>query len=156
MGTKLPSAKKVQSPPPNFCPCLFGQTPEWIKMPLGTEIDLGSGDSVSDGDPAPLPKRRRSPSPQFSVHVYCNQTAGWIKVALGMEVCLSPGDIVLDGDPAPPPQRRGLGVQPPNFWSMSIVAKWQYVSGYHLVRTPHAGSGALSKLVILMCLRFTC
>jgi len=28
----------------------------WIKMPLGTEIDLGPGDFMLDGDPAALPK----------------------------------------------------------------------------------------------------
>ena len=30
-----------------------GQTAGWIKMPLGTEVDLGQGDIVLDGDPAP-------------------------------------------------------------------------------------------------------
>ena len=39
---------------------------------------------------------------------------------LGMEVGLGPGHIVLDGDPAVPPPK---GVQPPNFWPMSVVAK---------------------------------
>jgi len=32
-----------------------GQTVEWIKMPLGTEVGLGLGHIVLDGDPAPLP-----------------------------------------------------------------------------------------------------
>ena len=32
-----------------------GQTAGWIKMPLGTEVDIGPGDTVLDGDPAPLP-----------------------------------------------------------------------------------------------------
>jgi len=32
-----------------------------IKMPLGMEVGLGQGDLVLDGDPAPLPKRGRSP-----------------------------------------------------------------------------------------------
>ena len=61
---------------------------------------------------------------------------------LAMEVGLSPGDFVFDGDPAPlyplqdfkalhkyciiiiiilPPEKRA---PPPNFWPMSIVAKW--------------------------------
>ena len=62
-----------------------------------------------DGDPAPLPKRGRSP--QFSAHVYCGQTAEWIKMALGMDVGLGPGHIVLDEDPAPLPKRG----QSPNF-----------------------------------------
>jgi len=39
--------------------CLFvtlvyrGQTVGWIKMPLGTEVGLGSGHVVLDGDPDP-------------------------------------------------------------------------------------------------------
>ena len=88
-------------------------------MPLGTEVGIGPGHIVLDGDPAPLPKRGRSP--QFLAHVYCGQTAGWIKVALGMEVGLNPGDFVLDENPALPPKR---GEAPlPNFRPISIVAK---------------------------------
>jgi len=30
-----------------------GQTVGWIRMPLGTEVDLGPGDTLIDGDPAP-------------------------------------------------------------------------------------------------------
>jgi len=40
---------------------------------------------------------------------------------LAREVGLGPSDIVLDGDPAPPPQKGGRA---PNFWPMSVVAKW--------------------------------
>ena len=70
-------------------------------MPLGTEVGLGPDDIVLDGDPATIStKRERSPSPQFSAHVYCGKTAGWIKMALGMDVGLGPGHIVLDGVPA--------------------------------------------------------
>ena len=47
----------------------------WIKMPLGMEVELGPGDFVLDGDPAPSPKGAEPP-PQFSVHFYCGQTAG--------------------------------------------------------------------------------
>jgi len=42
-------------------------------MPLGTEVDVGPGDIVSDGDPAPPPKREHS-NPHFSAHVYCGHT----------------------------------------------------------------------------------
>jgi len=56
-------------------------------MPLGTEVGLGPGDVVLDGDPAP--------PPQFSAHVCCGQTAGRIKMALGHT-----GHIALDGDPS--------------------------------------------------------
>ena len=73
----------------------------WIKMPLGTEVDLGPGDTVLDGDPAQ--------SPQFLAHVCCGQTAGWMKMSLGVELGLGPVHIVLDGD-----QKNG-GVVPRQF-----------------------------------------
>ena len=71
-------------------------------MPLGTEVGLGPGDTVLDGDPAPRPKKGAEPPLQFSAHVYCGQTAAWIMIPLGKEVGLGPGDTVLDRDPAPP------------------------------------------------------
>ena len=48
----------------------FGQTVGWITMPLDTELDLGSGDIVLDGDPASLRKgEQRHPTfrPTFIV-----------------------------------------------------------------------------------------
>jgi len=51
-----------------------------VKMPLGTEVDLGSGYVVLDGVAALLLKGH---SPQFLVHVYCGQTAAWMKTQLG-------------------------------------------------------------------------
>ena len=46
-----------------------GQTVGWIKMPLGTEVGLGQGDIVLDGDLAPRP-RKGAQQPHFSAHVY--------------------------------------------------------------------------------------
>jgi len=66
-------------------------------MPLGTGVNVGSGDVVLDGVAAP-PKR--GTAPQLSVHVYCGQTAGWMKTPLCTEVDLGSGHIVLDGAPA--------------------------------------------------------
>ena len=38
----------------------------WIKMPLAMEVDLGPGNFVLDGDPAPLPKKGPElPSPNL-------------------------------------------------------------------------------------------
>jgi len=37
----------------------------WIKMPLAMEVSLGPSDFVLDGNPAPCPKRGRSPHPNF-------------------------------------------------------------------------------------------
>jgi len=104
------------------------QMPVWIKMPLGTEVGLGPGDFVLDGDPVPPKKGGRAP--KLPAHVYCGQTATWIKMVLGTEVGLSP-DFVLDGDRAPPPQK---GAEPlPNFRPISIVAKRLGASRCHLV-----------------------
>ena len=100
-------------------------------MPLGMEVGLSPGHIVLDGDPAPLSKRGRALF-QFLAHMYCGQTAGWIKMTLGTEMGLGPRHIVLDGDPATLPER--AEPRPPNFRTMSIVAKRLHVSEYHLVR----------------------
>jgi len=49
-----------------------GQMVGWIKMPLGTEVGLGPGDIVLDGDSAPPWKGAQQPP--LSAHVYCGQT----------------------------------------------------------------------------------
>jgi len=64
-------------------------------MPLSTEVDIGPGHIVLDGDP--LSRKRGI---QLSIHVYCGHTAGWMKTPLGTEVDLGPGHMVLDGVPA--------------------------------------------------------
>jgi len=94
-----PPLKKRCSPQFSAHVCC-GQTSRWIKVLLGTEVGLGPGDIVLDGDPVPLPKKGHS-SPHFLAHVYCGQTAGCIKMPVGMVVGLGPGDTVLDGDTAP-------------------------------------------------------
>ena len=57
----------------------FGQTAGWIKMPLGTEVDLGlgPGHNVLDGTrPAPIGKGHGSlgAAPLFLTHFCCGQT----------------------------------------------------------------------------------
>jgi len=87
MAAQLPSPKNVTEPPPQFSAHIYcGQTPGWIKMALSTEVGLGPGHIVLDGDPVLSPKRGQSL--QFLAHVYCGQTAGWIKMPLGTEVNL--------------------------------------------------------------------
>jgi len=54
-------------------------------MKLGTQVGLGHGQIVLDGDPDP----QKGHSPRFSAHIRCGQTAGWIKMPLGMEVGLT-------------------------------------------------------------------
>ena len=70
-------------------------------MPLGTEVGLGPGDIVLDGNPAP-PQRGTAPA----MSVVANRS-GWIKMPLGTEVGLDPGHIVLDGDDPVPPHGKG-------------------------------------------------
>jgi len=82
----------------------------WIKMPLGMEVNLDSGDIVLDGVTAPPLKRAQPP---VLVHVYCGQTAGWMKTPLGTEADLGPGNIVLDGSPISP--QKGHSNPPPLF-----------------------------------------
>jgi len=98
-------------------------------MKLRTEVDLGPGHIVVDGDRAPPPER--GTDPQFSAYVRCGQMAGRIKMPLGREVGLGPAcDIVLDGNPAPAPKRGHSSL--PHF-SISIVAKRLDGSRCHLV-----------------------
>jgi len=47
-----------------------GQRVGWIKIPLGTEVGLGAGHSVLDGDPA-LPPRKAHSTPT-RVARWCN------------------------------------------------------------------------------------
>jgi len=72
-------------------------------MSLGMVLGLGPGDFVLDGDPAPLPQKGAEPPPQFSAH---------------FDLC----NIVFNMDPATP--EKWANPLPPNFWPMSIVAKW--------------------------------
>ena len=80
-------------------------------MKLGTEVGLGPGLIVLDGDPPPPTKKGAQPL-NFSAHVCCDQMAGWTKMLHDTEVGLSAGDFVLDGDPAPP---RKKGTAPTQF-----------------------------------------
>jgi len=60
-------------PPPQFSAHVCcGQTAGWIKMPLGTEVDLGQGDIVLNGDPTPPKKGGIAPP---ILPMYCGQTA---------------------------------------------------------------------------------
>jgi len=121
MGTQLPPEKRAQ--PTQFLAHVYcGQTAGWIKIPLGTEVNPGTGDVVLDGvAAAPL----KGAQPQFLALVYCCQAAEWMKTPQGMEVDLGPGHIVLDGVPA----LRETGTAAlPSFRLMSIVATVAHLS----------------------------
>jgi len=87
-----------------------GQTVGWIKIKLGTQVGLGPGHIVLDGDPAPPPPKWGG-APQFLAQICCGQMAGWINMPLGRVVGLSPSDILLDRDAAPHPTKGGEAPQ---------------------------------------------
>jgi len=62
MGTLSPSPKRGGAP--KFSAHVYcGQTAEWIKMPLGTEVGVGLRDIVLDG--AQLPSHKGAQPPIF-------------------------------------------------------------------------------------------
>jgi len=69
-------------------------------MPLGTEVGLGPGRTVLDGDQAAPPKKGRGNTSIFRP-MSCGQTAGWIKMPLGTEVDIGPGHSVRFGPSSP-------------------------------------------------------
>jgi len=122
MATQLSSKKGAQ--PPFSAHVYCDQTAVCIRISFGTEVGLSLGDTVLDGNPAPL-KERGTATHHFSTHVYCGQTVGWIRIPLGTEVGLGRGDIVLYGDPSFLVER---GKASPTFQPVSIVAKRSPVS----------------------------
>ena len=107
-----PALPKKGAEPPIFGPCLLRLNGyDASKMPLNMQAGLSPGDFVLDGDPVPFPKMGRSPPPQFSANLYCDQTAACIKMPLGIERGLSPEDFVYDGT-QPLPKK---GAEPPIF-----------------------------------------
>ena len=71
MGIQLP-LKGAQHP--HFSAHVYcGQMAEWIKMPLGTEVELDPGHIVLDGDAAPVTPKGAQQPPLFSADVYCGK-----------------------------------------------------------------------------------
>jgi len=89
-------------------------------MKLGTQVGLGPGHNVLDGDPAPLPKKETE-APIFGPFLLW-PNAGCIDMPLGMEVGLVPGYTMLDGDPAVPPKGGTAGS--PNGWMDQDATNW--------------------------------
>ena len=60
-GVPAPLPKKGVEPPS----LIFSQTAGWIKMPLGTDVDLGAGHILLDGVPALQERDTTAPPPLF-------------------------------------------------------------------------------------------
>jgi len=62
----------------------------WIKVPLGTEVRLGPGSIVLDGDPAPSsPTERGTAASPFSAHVYRGFVAKRSPISAMVRSCTS-------------------------------------------------------------------
>jgi len=61
-GPSLPQEKRGTALPQFSVRVCCGQTTGWIKTPLGTEVGLGPGDIVLDGDPDPPKSGTAAPS----------------------------------------------------------------------------------------------
>jgi len=103
----------------------------WIKMPLGTEVGLGPGDIVLDGDPSIRPEVSWSLTSLFSTNMAISETNPPRKRGEALPHCLAyvlssngwmdqdatwygsrldSGHIVLNRDPALP--KRGTATAP--------------------------------------------
>jgi len=71
-GDPINSPKRGTAAPQVLAHVCSGQTAGWIKMPLGTEVDLGPGQIVLDE--AQLPSGKGHSSPLFLALVYCGTT----------------------------------------------------------------------------------
>jgi len=104
-----------------------GQTGGRIKMKFGTQVGLGPGHIVLDGDPAPLPQRGISPI----FGPYLLRPNGCMdQDATRHGARPRPRRLCVRWGPRPLPKK---GAEPlPNFRPKSIVAKLLDVSRWHL------------------------
>ena len=130
MGTQLPQRGTA---PPIFAHVRCGQTAGCIKMRLGTEVGVGPGDIVLDGNPAPHPKKGAQP-PIFGPCLLCPN--GWMdQDTTWYGGRPQPRRQCVTRGPSFPPL---IGAQPRNFRPISVVAKrlgglrchlvWMYAS----------------------------
>jgi len=61
----LSSSPKKEHSPQFSAHVYCGQPAGWMKMPLGTKVDLGPGHIMLDGDPSPPTKEAQQPPPLF-------------------------------------------------------------------------------------------
>jgi len=117
-----PPQKKRGTDPQFSAYVCCGQTPGLIKMSLGTEVVIGPGDIVLDGDPA---SPKKGDSLHFSADVYCGHN-GWMdQDATWHEGRRRARRHCVRWRPNSSPKR---GTPPPNFRPMPIVVKLSPIS----------------------------
>jgi len=122
-----PTSPSQRSTTPIFCPYLLCHMAGWIKIPLSTEVALGPGDFVLDGDP----KGRGAPFPIFSPCLLWQN--GWMDrdgTWHGGGPWCRP--LCARWGPSSPP-KKGAEPPPPQFSAHFIVAKRLDASRCHLV-----------------------
>jgi len=94
-------------------------------MSLGTEVGLGPGRIVLDGDPAPLPLKRGTAPTFWPMSIVAkgriDQDATWYE---GRPV---PRPHCVRWGPSRPQKNTGTA-SPPTFQPMSVVARWLPIS----------------------------
>jgi len=100
-----------------------GQTVGWIKMKLGTEVGLGPGHIVLDGDPAPPQPKGHSPEPPIFGPCLLRPNGSMDQDAIWYGGRPRPWRHCVTWGPSSP--KTG---QSPNFRPMSIVAKQSPIS----------------------------
>jgi len=159
VGIQLPQ-KKAHPPPPNFWPMSIncGQMAGWVKVPLGTAVNVGPGNVVLDEVAAPPKRGTVSPRPSASFRLVCGQTAVWLKTPLGTEteVDLIPGHIALDRVPA----FRQRGTAPPLFgpcllWPPSPISATAELSFRNQFYSPCKNNSGLMSYFLLTILKVT-
>ena len=121
-GLWLPEILAIENMPPHFSAHVsYGQMAGWIRIPLRTEVGLGPGDIVLDGNPPPPQKGAQQPSPTFLPMFIVAKLLDASRYHL---VGLGPGDSVLDGSGPSSPYGKGHSSAPlfspcqlwPNGW----------------------------------------
>jgi len=116
MGTQVAPEKGTPTTPTQFLAHVYCvQMAGWIKMPLGTKVNLGPGDVVLDGLAAPL-KSGTAPSFRFTSIV----ANGWMDEDATWYVSRPRPRFVLDGVPAL--RERGTAA-PPLFGSCLLLPR---------------------------------
>jgi len=126
---QLPSAKRGQAPPQFTAHFYCDQTAGRIKVPLDTEVGLGPGDIVLMETQLHLPKRGRSPLPNFGPCLWPNSWMDQDSTRHGGGPWSRP-HCARWGPSSPPPKR---GQSPLQLLAHFIVAKQLDASRCHLV-----------------------